>query len=160
MEGEELIQNGGHTVVPRTEKGQFVPGIGGNPTTIITKENQPTGEAKSLGKKKKKAGREALRELLEGLKYTFQSPEAKLELELAFGKKAVKKANAYDIMTMKQMLVSIKKSHTLAYNTLNNQAYGFPKQSLEHGGPGGGPIQTRQVTQVIVENPHLAKDAE
>lgn len=161
MEEGDFMQNAGQTEVIRTEKGQFPPGMSGNPDKIITKENQPTGAAKSKGKQLKKASREALRDIL-NLKYTFSDPKAKEELENAFGKRAVKNANAYEIAAMKQLLVSIRKSNSQAFTGLSNQAFGLPKQALEHTGAGGGPIATAQtvITQVIVENPHLKKDAE
>ena len=97
----------------------------------FSKDNQPSGEAKSAGKIKKKKGMEL----------------AKAVLELSFkGMKnsALKKAAAeyYGIdeseITVEMMLLfrqaekAIQKADTFAFNAVMDRAHGKPKQELNH----------------------------
>lgn len=106
---------------------------------------------------KKRATRELLKELL-NMQYQFEeNSQIKQELEKTFGKKAVKAGTVLDIMAMRQIIKSVKGNNTNAFREVLVQAYGLPKQQLEHSGPDGGPIETANNhvhTTVIIENPH------
>jgi hypothetical protein len=151
--------NDGNTVDKRDNKGRFIPGAKANPSGIFTPENQPSGDAKSIGRLKKKASREILVELLSA-KVDFEDNSAvKAELITIFGKKLVKNASAYELMAMRQMVKALKANDTQAFMALSNQTFGT-LQKMEYSGPGGQPIQMKsQVTRVVVvKNPHAASE--
>jgi hypothetical protein len=157
-------ENGGNTEVSRDVKGRFSPGQSATPSKVFTSGNQPPGTAKSLGKQKKKASREALLELL-SMKIDLDAmPQVRDELIQVFGKKALKKASAYEISAMRQMVKALKANDTQAFMALSNQTFGT-LQKMEHSGPGGkaigmdfnGKVTTRVV---VVKNPHASEQAQ
>lgn len=102
----------------------------------FTSDNQPSGEAKSLGKKKKKM----LRDLLE---LAYQGPARGKARQLAATYLGVDESEltVENMMHFKQIESAIKKGNTFAYVAVLDRVYGKPKQPLVGGGEDDGPIR-------------------
>lgn len=95
----------------------------------FTTDNQPTGEAKSNGKKKAKFTRSVLKEML-NLPYKFtEESQLKQQLVKAFGPEALSMSVA-ELMSLMQMQKALLKGDTGAYNSVMDQALGRPAQSI------------------------------
>jgi hypothetical protein len=95
----------------------------------FTSENQPTGQAKSAGKQKKKFTREVLKEML-NMPYKFAEDSGlKKQLIAAFGKDVLDLPIG-EIMSLMQMQKAVLKGDTAAYNSVIDQALGRPAQAI------------------------------
>lgn len=95
----------------------------------FTKEDQPSGKAKSDGKKKAKFTRSVLKEML-NMNYTFaEDSQLKKQLVQAFGPDVLKLSVA-EMMSLMQMQKAMLKGDTAAYNAVMDQSLGRPAQSI------------------------------
>lgn len=95
----------------------------------FTKDNQPSGEKKSEGKKKRKFTRELMKEML-NMKYKFAEDSAlKKQLVAAFGNDILDKPIG-EVMTLMQMQKAVLKGDTAAFNSIIDQAFGRPAQAI------------------------------
>ncbi len=153
MENDEIKpdtgENAADTGEIREEVGPYKP----PKATRFSSDRQPDPSKQRATKAKKKFHRELMKELL-SQKFVFkEGSELKKQLETSFGPRAAKLTSG-EIMALLQIQKAILKGDTVAFKELMNQAYGQPKQALEHSGPGGGPIETtNRVTKTVIIKP-------
>ncbi len=94
---------------------------------------QPSGEAKSKGRQKKRFTRFVIGEML-NMKYKFTPESFKQgvakQLKEAFGT-TLDEMTIGELMTAQQIQKAILKGDQLSFQTLMNQAMGLPKQDLD-----------------------------
>lgn len=155
----------GATKDSRTSDGRFVPGVAQHPTKVFTRENQPSFSARSEGQKRRFASRDMYKELL-GRSFTFDESnekhrQRKQELIAVFGRANVEGRSSQELWALSMIYSGIMNGNPNAFAVFNNQAFGLPKQKLEHTGYEDGPIQTQDIGQavihqqlIIIENPN------
>lgn len=112
-------------------------------------QRQPSDESKRQGWAKKKFKRELIKEFL-NTKFTFpKNSKIAKELIAAFGED-VTECDAGTIATLRQIQNVIDFGNPIAFEKLMNQAYGQPKQEIEHSGE----IQGASINNIIIENPN------
>jgi hypothetical protein len=146
-----------------TGKGSYEIGKGKPPQTeasVATRfgtstGNKPDQVKSAITRKIKKEGRERLREML-SMKYKFtDDSKVRLQLVNAFGR-GVLRLTVWEIVQLQQFQKAILAGDSTAAAYISNQAFGLLKQTMEHSGPNGNPIETVATTKrVIIQNPHL-----
>lgn len=111
----------------------------------FSSDYQPSGEAKSKGKQRKKFTREVMKEML-SMKYKF-TPESRIKEQLvnAFGA-GVLELTVAEVMVIQQMNKAVLKADTYAFQTVMDQALGRPVQSVANTDPDGNAIPAYKLT--------------
>lgn len=95
----------------------------------FTADNQPPPENKKQGWERKKFSRTVIREMLD-MPFKFKKDsQIRQQIIDSFGAEALK-LNIGQIMSLQQMMKSIKKADTYAYTTVIDQALGKAVQSV------------------------------
>lgn len=126
----------------------------------FSKDYQPTGNAKSKGKKKKRFARELVTEMLQ-MPYKFAADsQVKKQLIQNFGNEIVE-MTVGEVMTLQQMQKAIMKADTIAYSTLLDQAFGRVSQHVDLTSK-GETINTKPVLQIlptkVIDAPNIEDD--
>lgn len=117
--------------------------------TQFTSDKQPEGKVKSAGWQKKRFTRQIIREFLEG-KFNL-SPELKKQFEAKFGIDPDNiTVGAAALMQQAMLAMGNGTIAKQAAEFLFNQAYGQPKQEIEHSGEIQGPV----INNIVIENPN------
>ncbi|TYP71497.1 hypothetical protein [Aquimarina intermedia] len=113
--------------------------IGPKDGKLFSKDNQPTGEAKSLGKKKKALIKDICAQIITGdAKESFQGVADYLGL-------SIEEIDFETAMHLKQLEKAIKKGDTTAYNAIMDRTKGKPVQAIQMEDMNIKPIITKRV---------------
>lgn len=102
-------------------------------TKGFSKENQPSGKAKSEGWSKKRTLKEIMKMEVAGI----VSEARRTEILTYLGLPADSEITIEQMLHMKQIMLSLKSNKgesTAAYRAVNDRAFGQPKQEVEHTG--------------------------
>jgi hypothetical protein len=117
------------TNVPQKKNGGYKK-LNGEDGKHFSKDYQPSNAVKQAGWDRKKFTRQVLKEMLD-MKYKFSAKSPiKKSLVAAYGEQVLD-MTVGQLMGLQQMEKAIKKSDSIAFTAMINQALGMPKQETE-----------------------------